>query len=57
MNFYEMIFIILFIWSSIFTISMASNNFKGKYYLSAINAVILQITATILCITYLIEWP
>lgn len=57
MDFYEMIFIILFIWSSIFTVSMAANNFKGKDYLSAINAVILQITATLLCITYLIEWP
>ncbi len=55
MDFYETIFIILFIWSSIFTVSMAANNFKGKDYLSAINAVILQITATILCITYLIE--
>lgn len=55
MDFYELIFIILFIWSSIFSVSMAVNNFKSKDYLSAINAVILQITATILCITYLIE--
>ncbi len=57
MNFYELIFIILFVWSSIFTVSMSVSNFKSKDYLSAINAVILQLTATILCISYLIERP
>lgn len=57
MDFYELIFIILFIWSSIFTISMSVNNFKSRSYLSAVNALILQITATVLCVIYLVEWP
>ena len=53
MNFYEILFLILFVWSSIFTISASSHNFKRKNVFPAVNAVILEVAALLLCIIYL----
>lgn len=53
MNIYQVIFIIFFLWSSIFTVSVSVYNFKIHQYFSAINALVLQITASVLSIIYL----
>ncbi len=53
MNFYEILFLILFVWSSIFTISFIFHSFSRKSIFPAVNAIILEITASILCAMYL----
>ncbi len=53
MNGYEVLFLLLFLWSSIFTVSFAFHGFKRKKVFPAVNAVILEIAASILCVIYL----
>ena len=54
MNFYEVLFLILFVWSSIFTISFIVHSFRYKAIFPAVSAIILEITATVLCVFYLL---
>ncbi len=54
MNFFKLIFILLFIWCSIYTVSVAVYNFKRHYILTGVNAVLLEITSIVLCLLYVI---
>ncbi len=51
---YKFFFTIFFLWCSVFTISLCVYHFKKRQFFPAINAAILQIAATVLCVLYLI---
>lgn len=53
MNIYQLIFVILFLWSSIYTVSLSIYNFRAKNIFSAINSVLLVIVSGVLCIIYI----
>lgn len=52
MNSYKVIFILLFIWCSIYNISLSADCFRTRKFFQAINALVFQITAIILCTNY-----
>ena len=52
MNVFKIIFVLLFIWVSVYTISVIIYDFRTHSYFAAINAILLQITAVLLCSLY-----
>ena len=53
MNIYKVFITILFLWCSVFTVSLAMHHFKYRRFLPAVNAIILQIIALALCLGYI----
>ncbi len=53
MNSYKIIFILLFIWSSIYNISFSIGCFRLKKRFQAVNTLLFQSIAIILCINYI----
>ena len=53
MNIFKLIFVLLFLWSGIYTISFAVYGFRKHFILTGVNAVILQIISTVLCVLYI----
>jgi len=52
MNVFKIIFVLLFIWVSVYTISVIIYDFRTHSFFAAINAILLQITAVLLCSLY-----
>jgi len=55
MNIYKILFILLFIWSSIYNISFSKECFRLKNFFPAVNTVIFQLIAVVLCIGYILK--
>lgn len=55
MNFFKLLFMLGALWGIIYTISVASYNFKKHAFLSAFNAIFCIITLAVLCTLYVIK--
>lgn len=55
MNVYKLLFIFLFLWSSIYTVSVSVYNFKSRNIYCGINAVIFQIISSVLSVLYILK--
>lgn len=53
MNVLKLVFVLLFIWCSIYTVSVCVYNFRKHSFLIAVNAIILHVIATVLCVLYI----
>ncbi len=53
MNIYKILFVLLFIWCSVYNISLSKECLKLKNYFTAINSVLFQLISTILCAGYI----
>lgn len=52
MGLYRIFFILMFIWSGIYTVSVCRENFRCKDYIPGVNAAILLLCSALLCVAY-----
>lgn len=53
MNVFKIIFVLFFVWCSIYTVSVAVYNFKRRFILTGVNAVLFEIISFVLCLIYI----
>lgn len=53
MNIYKILFVLIFIWCSVYNISLSKECLRLKNHFSAINSVLFQLISTVLCAEYI----